>query len=157
MPIRPACGWPDVLSYVRAERPAAVILDVEPLLAYWDTGTAELDHGVNDALAELRGAAGLRAIVFATNSRRRPSMVPTAQGLSVDYLAAAGKPLSVRTYRALPRPGVVIGDQVATDGVLAWRLGFALLRVHLAGATMPAGPRLMRCIGRPLEPLLFHR
>ena len=71
------------------------------------------------------------------------------------YLASAGKPLRTAAYQSFPRPGVVIGDQVATDGILARRLGytFVLFDPHLTG--VPAGPRLMAACGRLVRPLLF--
>ena len=52
---------------------------------------------------------------------------------------------------------MVIGDQVATDGILARRLGYAFVLVdsHMAG--VPAGPRLMGAAGRLLRPLMFTR
>jgi predicted HAD superfamily phosphohydrolase YqeG len=43
------------------------------------------------------------------------------------YLASAVKPLRTAAYRALPRPGAVIGDQLSTDGLLARRLGYTFL------------------------------
>ena len=43
------------------------------------------------------------------------------------YLASAGKPMRTAAYRLFPRPGMVIGDQVATDGILARRLGFTFV------------------------------
>lgn len=43
-------------------------------------------------------------------------------------------------YRALSRPGVVVGDQVATDGVFAARLGFAFAHVQYTGYDPPLGP-----------------
>ena len=77
--------------------------------------------------------------------------------MRVVYLASARKPLRISPYLGFPRPGVVIGDQVATDGVLAWRLGYTFLqyRPHLDRA--PAGPRLMYQCGRLVRPLLFRR
>jgi hypothetical protein len=52
----------------------------------------------------------------------------------------------------------MIGDQVATDGILARRLGYTFLRYCPDLSRAPAGPRLMSELGRPLEALLFrHR
>ncbi len=82
-------------------------------------------------------------------------------GVRAEYLASAGKPLRTAYYRAFPRPGVVIGDQLATDGALARRLGYAFLQYRpepgsLPGG-LPAGPRLMDWGGRLVRPLLFAR
>jgi len=53
------------------------------------------------------------------------------------------------------RPGVVIGDQVATDGILARRLGYAFILFDPQLAGVPAGPRLMGAAGRIVRPMLF--
>ena len=69
------------------------------------------------------------------------------------YLASAGKPLRTAPYRALPRPGAVIGDQVATDGLLARRLGYTFLHWSPQLVGVPLRPRLMGLLGRLAQPL----
>jgi predicted HAD superfamily phosphohydrolase YqeG len=93
-------------------------------------------------------------VCFSTNSLRRPSVVPSAAGVRVVYLSSAAKPLRTTAYQRFPRPGVVIGDQVATDGILARRLGYAFIRVDRP-ARVPPGARLMAAAGRLVRPLLF--
>lgn len=132
------------------------IVDVEPLVAYWNTGRPELRAGVTSTVERL-AATGLQTLVFSTNSTRTLDVLPFADGLDVEYLATAGKPLRLRAYRSLPRPGVVLGDQVATDGVLARRLGFTFLHYCPDLGAIPPGPRLMRLLGRPIEALVFRR
>jgi hypothetical protein len=83
--------------------------------------------------------------------------VPSGAGLRVVYLASAGKPLRTGAYRGFPRPGVVIGDQVATDGILARRLDYAFVLFDPQLSGLPAGPRLMGTAGRLVRPLLFTR
>jgi predicted HAD superfamily phosphohydrolase YqeG len=99
----------------------------------------------------------VRVVVFATNSVRRPSAVPSVPGLRVMYLASAGKPLRTAPYRALPRPGAVVGDQVATDGLLAYRLGYTFLRWSPRLTGVPLRPRLLHLLGRVILPLFFTR
>ena len=132
-----------------------LIFDVEPLVAYWDGGQEALDQGMARVLSEVSVLPAVQVLCFATNSSRRPSVMPVGAGLRVVYLASAGKPLRITPYRSFPRPGVVIGDQVATDGILARRLGYMFVQFdgQLAGA--PAGPRLMGAAGRLVRPLLF--
>jgi len=147
----------DVLSRVAGVAPRAVIFDVEPLVAFWDTDQASLDAGVALVLDRLRGVAGIQVVVFATNSVRRPSAVPDDEvGTQVLYFASAGKPIRTNRYRRLPPAGLVVGDQVATDGLLARRLGYAFLHYEPTG-NMPRGPSAMRMLGRALRPLLFAR
>lgn len=147
----------DVLRRL-TERPArTVIFDVEPLVAYWDNGQDALDRGVTLVLDRMRRIPAVQVVCFATNSRRRPSVTPVSSGVRVVYLATAHKPLVTAPYRTFPRPGVVIGDQIATDGVLARRLGYAFVQYSPPSAGLPPGPYLMRQAGRLLQPLLFIR
>jgi predicted HAD superfamily phosphohydrolase YqeG len=132
-----------------------IIMDVEPLVAYWDTSRAYLDRGVALAVDQAAALPDVHVVCFATNSAREPSVVPPSGRVTVRYVASAGKPLRTAPYRDLPRPGVVIGDQVATDGILARRLGYTFLHYLPPRAAMPIGPRLLRYSGRLLQPLVF--
>jgi predicted HAD superfamily phosphohydrolase YqeG len=108
-------------------------------------------------LARAREVPGVQVVCFATNSLRRPSAALAGDDVRAEYLASAGKPLRTRYYRDFPRPGVVIGDQLATDGALARRLGYAFLQYHPDEGSLPPGPRLMDSIGRLVRPVLFAR
>jgi hypothetical protein len=131
-----------------------IVFDVEPLVASWHSSQETLDRGVAAVLDEVSAVQGVEAVCFATNSARRPSAIPAGAGPRIIYLASAGKPFRTAPYRDLPRPGVIIGDQPATDGVLARRLGYTFLYYcpPLTGA--PIGPRLLRQCGRLVLPLL---
>ncbi len=147
----------DVVRWAGELSARTVIFDVEPLVAYWDGSQEALDQGVARVLSEVSVLPALQVLCFATNSSRRPSVVPGGAGLRVVYLASAGKPMRTAPYRRFPRPGVVIGDQVATDGILARRLGYAFVLFDPQSAGAPAGPRLMGAAGRLVRPLLFSR
>jgi predicted HAD superfamily phosphohydrolase YqeG len=69
----------------------------------------------------------VRVVCFATNSMRRLQAVPGRAGAGVAYLASAGKPMRLAPYQGFPGPGAVVGDQFATDGLLARRLGYAFV------------------------------
>jgi predicted HAD superfamily phosphohydrolase YqeG len=134
-----------------------LIFDVEPLVAWWDTSQQTLDEGIAVVVAQLDQVPEVRDLMFATNSDRRPSALPSEPGVRVSYLASAGKPLRTGAYRGLPGPGAVIGDQVLTDGLLAYRLGFTFLHWDPRLAGVPIGPRAMNLLGRVARPLLFGR
>lgn len=142
-----------VLDRARELSVRTMIFDVEPLVAWWDSGRESLDRGIAAVVAELAELPDVRAVVFATNSARRPSAIPSVPGVQVTYLASAGKPLRTAPYRALPRPGAVIGDQVATDGLLAYRLGYTFLHWSPRLAGVPLRPRLMGFLGQLARPL----
>jgi hypothetical protein len=131
------------------------VVDVEPLVASWHSGQSLLDAGVARTVAQL-GAVG-EVLCFATNSARRPAAIPAASAARLIYLGSARKPVLTAPYRDLPRPGVVIGDQVITDGALARRLGFTFLHYCPVASAMPLGPRLLRYCGWLLLPFLYPR
>ncbi|HEY3716092.1 MAG TPA: hypothetical protein VGL39_16315 [Jatrophihabitantaceae bacterium] len=132
-----------------------VIFDVEPLVAFWDTDELTLDRGIVTVVSRAAVLGDVQVIGFATNSLRWAAVDQAAGG--VFYVSAERKPMRLAPYRSLPSPGVVVGDQVATDGVLARRLGFAFVHYCPRLDRIPVGPRLMRQLGRPLRPLLFDR
>jgi predicted HAD superfamily phosphohydrolase YqeG len=132
-----------------------LVFDVEPLVATWDGTQDALDRGIGAVLDLMRGVSGVRAVCFATNSARRPSALPQVPGIEVVYLVSARKPFGLAPYDRLPVPGVVIGDQVLTDGLLARRLGYSFLHYRHPQAS-PAGPRVLDGVGQLARPLIFR-
>ena len=147
----------DLFAEARKLSVRTMVIDVEPLVAPWDSGQEALDRGIACILKEVRTIPSVRAVTFATNSNRRPAVAPACPGIQVAYLASAGKPLHTAPYRDLPRPGAVAGDQVPTDGVLAYRLGFSFLHYMPELTGVPLGPSLMYHWGELMRPLLFRR
>ncbi|WP_347588255.1 hypothetical protein [Acrocarpospora sp. B8E8] len=112
---------------------------------------------MNTILDQITSATAVQAIVFATNSARALPEIPAVARIHLGYLASARKPLRITPYRDLPRPGVVVGDQVATDGLLACRLGYTFLHYCPSLPHIPRGPRLMRHLGRPIHAVCSAR
>jgi predicted HAD superfamily phosphohydrolase YqeG len=152
-----AADLDDVLGRVRGLRVATVVFDVEPLVAGWGSGQAALDEGAAAVASQAVTVAGVQVVCFSTNSARRPAEVPRGDGTRVVWLTLAGKPLRIAPYRDFPGPGVVVGDQVATDGMLARRLGYTFVHYRPRLGGVPAGPRLMGGLGRLVRPLVFTR
>ena len=134
-----------------------MIFDVEPLVAPWHSSQEALDQGIARILGDVRMVPSVRVVVFSTNSARRPSALPACDGVQVSYLASADKPLRTEPYHGLPRPGAVAGDQLPTDGILAYRLRFTFLHYTPELTDVPLGPRLMHHWGALVRPLLFRR
>lgn len=147
----------EVPGYIRRLAARTVIFDIEPLVAAWDTTQEALDRGIARVLGEIRAVPSLSVVCFATNSAREPSAIPVIPGIRVDYEASARKPIRTHPYRSLPRPGLLIGDQVATDGLLARRIGYEFLHFRPAPGSMPPGPALLSGWGELMRPLLFSR
>jgi len=131
------------------------LLDIEPLVAFWDGTQEALDRGIGAALDLVAGVPSVRVVCFTTNSARQPSALPRLPDIEVIYLTSARKPLSIAPYERLPAPGVVIGDQVMTDGLLARRLGYYFLH-YRPPESGPAGPRLLDGVGMLARPLIFR-
>ena len=134
---------------------ATAVFDIEPLIAHWDTGQQALDEGVQRVLTGAESLPDLLVLCFATNSRRRPSAIPARQKFRVSYIALAAKPFRTARYREFPVPGVLIGDQVLTDGVLARRLGYTFVHYLPAQEQVPRGPWLLNRCGQLIRRLLF--
>jgi hypothetical protein len=151
----------ELFERVRSLALETLIFDIEPLVAPWKGGQQGLDRGVAEVLGYAGNVPSVRAVVFSTNSARRPSAVPVAPAgltdLTVEYVASAAKPLRIAPYRDLPRPGAVIGDQLPTDGILAYRLGYLFLHFDPPYGHVPLGPRLMHRWGQAVRPVLFRR
>lgn len=152
-----AAGLGEVSRLAEKLSARTMIFDIEPLVAHWDSGRTTLDQGIAQVLGEAATVPGLQLVCFATNSSRRPSALPNRAGVRVVYLASAGKPLRTAPYLDFPRPGVVVGDQVVTDGILALRLGYAFVLYDARTRIVPLGPRLMGAWGQIVRPLLFRR
>jgi predicted HAD superfamily phosphohydrolase YqeG len=150
-------GLADLFAAARELSVRTMILDVEPLVVSWQGSQESLDHGIARILGDVRSVPSVRVVVFATNSARRPSAVPACDGLQVRYLASAEKPLRTAPYHDLPRPGAVAGDQLPTDGILAYRLAFTFLHYAPELAGVPLGPALMHRWGKVVRPVLFRR
>jgi hypothetical protein len=112
-------------------------------------------EGIARVLDNVGAIPGVRAVCFATNSARQPSALPDIPGIDVSYLVSARKPVRTAAYRRLPLPGVVIGDQVMTDGLLARRLGYSFLH-YRHPQPGPLGPRLLDAVGELARPLMFR-
>jgi predicted HAD superfamily phosphohydrolase YqeG len=147
----------DMLDRARKLSVRTLIVDIEPLVSWWDNTQESLDWGVAMVTGKVATLPTVRALVFSTNSTRRPSVIPAAGDLEVRYLSSAGKPLRTAPYGDLPLPGAVLGDQVPTDGLLARRLGFTFLHYQPRLDGVPLGPRLMHRLGRLAVPALFSR
>ncbi|MBV9384395.1 MAG: hypothetical protein JOY82_23800 [Streptosporangiaceae bacterium] len=160
-PLERAASLDEAMRRARELTARTMIFDVEPLVAHWESDQAALEHGIARVVSELAAAPSVRVLCFSTNSARRPSAMPEPDGAGprpqVVYLASAGKPLRIAPYRDFPRPGMVVGDQIVTDGILARRLGYTFVLYDPRLADVPAGPRLLGAGGRLVRHLLFSR
>jgi predicted HAD superfamily phosphohydrolase YqeG len=145
----------ELLQRLNQISPTTLIIDIEPFVAYWDGTQDELDRGLAHVVDLVMAVPGVAIVCFATNSARRPSVQPRSTRADVVYLASARKPAQIAPYLSFPRPGVVIGDQVLTDGLLARRLDYEFLRYRAPLAGAPLRPQLLQGLGRLARRPLF--
>ena len=152
------CTSPEQVHHLLATlAPRTAVVDIEPLIANWGTGVDALDEGLAQFLESLSDLPSLEYVAFATNSPRRPTELRPAGDLTVTYYARAQKPFRTSPYRGLPRPGVVIGDQIPTEGLLAHRLGYTFIQYQVPFSSMNPGPKFNATLGRPIRPFFLTR
>jgi len=140
----------EVASLVDAVgRPAVVIFDADNTLVPQGVAVEEFARGVVAATERFRELSGVERVIILTNGPERgvPGMIHRGN-----------KPWTTRRRLELDRADDVwvIGDQILTDGVLAWRLGARFVHVAIdVEAESPEQAR-MRRMGRRLTGLLFR-
>lgn len=134
-----------------------VAIDVEPLVAQWRTTDTDLESGV-DAVSELTTRyPNISNVMLLTNSARRLSGEALA-GTSMAYVARACKPWRRHGLDVSTGALAVIGDQLLTDGLLAWRCRHRptlFVEVHDCSRDAPLWPALQRWAATPLRNILF--
>ena len=133
-----------------AAKPIVLIFDADNTLVPQGVPVDEFKQGVNAAIDRFEAQPSVARVIVLTNGPDRgvPEMVHRGN-----------KPFTTRRRLGLTgaHTGVcVVGDQILTDGVLAWRLGAAFVLLALdteMEATRQAG---MRRIGNVLTGLLFR-
>lgn len=146
-----------VVDLIAEFRPATVVADVEPLIVSWDSTAAEVDRRAARFAEKLATAVPLtlRLLVFASNSRMPVPGDLRAENIDIVFVSPARKPWVTRYLVAAPRPIVVVGDQVVTDGLLAVRSGTAF--IHFIADDRPSWwPRLQAVIGKPVVRIAFR-
>jgi hypothetical protein len=144
-----------VLAAVAGLQPATLVVDVEPFVAPWGCSSSAAISGAAE-LSELLVLAtpNLRALVFATNARLTTRHELHEELLHVAFVCSACKPWRITYLAGVPQPLVVLGDQIITDGLLAFRLHAQFLHWQASGR-LPWWPRLQAIIGAPLVRFIF--
>ena len=150
------CSDLDVLRTI-LERfmPATLVLDLEPMILAWDASGDEL----SDALSRIGNALGwaqdprMQVVIVSNSTRILPRSV-SISGDEVTVIGRAAKPWRPTILATHPKPILIVGDQVVTDGILAWRLGAAFVHWQLSERA-PLWPTFQSKVGCAVERLLF--
>jgi hypothetical protein len=144
-----------VLAALGALQPATLIVDVQPFVAPWSCSSDAIFPSVV-ALSQYFADAtpDLRTLVFSTNARPASRQLLQQARPQVTFVSGARKPWSTSYLVGAPQPILVLGDQIITDGLLAFRLRGYFLHWRTCGH-IPWWPRLQTVIGMPVAKLMF--
>lgn len=143
----------DAVASVAAEadRRLILIFDTDNTIVPQGTPPKEFRDRVNQAIDRFEQIPTVERAIVLTNGPRR----------GVDRMISRGnKPWTSRKRLGLVDGNTemwVIGDQVLTDGVLAWRLGAEFFHCMIDPADDYPGQARLRRLGRLVAPLIFRR
>lgn len=140
-----------VADFVAASDGANVLIfDADNTLAPQGAPVEEFGALVNQAIDRFEASPGVSRVIVITNGPQRD--VP-------NMISRGNKPWTSRRrlgLRGLQTPIVVVGDQLLTDGMLAWRLGATFLHLVIDGEAEERRQAMMRRYGRRVAGLFFR-
>ena len=152
VPMRDVRSLDDVMPFLESgDGEQVVISDVDNTLAPQGASLAELGPMVNAAMDRIEASRNVTRVIALTNGPQR----------QVDRVISRGnKPWTTRRrlgLRGSHQPIVVIGDQVLTDGILAWRVRATFLHLVIDRETEEPRQAALRQLGRIVMGLFFYR
>ncbi len=153
IPFTPVSDLDEVVALLAAAPgPAVVILDADNTLVRQGADEEEYADAVNGTVDRLEQLKSVARVIVATNGPDRG--VPHA-------INRADKPWTSRERLGLdPQSDAsiwVVGDQVLTDGLLAWRLRARFVHLTLDPKDPYPGQARMRRLGKLVAPLLLRK
>ena len=152
VPIRDVQSLDEVIAFIEStDGQRVIIFDVDNTLAPQGIPVAEFGQLVNSAIDRVEANSGIARVIALTNGPQRE--VPR-------MISRGNKPWTTRRrlgLRGSSAPLVVVGDQVLTDGLLAWRLVATFLHMVIDDETEERRQAVMRRIGSIVVVMLFRR
>lgn len=151
VPIRLVRSLDEAAAVVAShDRKTIVIFDVDNTLARQGAPFDEVAAVVDGTIGSFEAIPSVSRVIVLTNGPQRgvPQMV-----------SRGNKPWTTRHRLGLHRAGdtiVVVGDQVLTDGLLAWRLNATFLHLVIDETNEDRSQARMRSIGRVAQGLFFR-
>jgi len=141
----------DVMAFVESSPSEKVIIfDVDNTLAPQGCALDDFAMLVNAAIDRCEECGSVKRVIALTNGPQR----------EVDRMVSRGnKPWTTRRRLGLSgnrEPIVVVGDQVLTDGLLAWRLRATFLHLVIDDEEEERRQAIMRRIGAMITAVLFR-
>jgi len=127
---------------------SVVLIDLENTVVPY--GAARALASTTALLDRFKEGCDMDRVIFVTNSSdvELVELVGAITGCKV--ISEAHKPFTSKrriAAQTTATPGLVLGDQILTDGILAWRLGCPFIQFQLERTGEPAWPRIIRGFG----------
>ena len=152
VPMRDLQSLDEVMAFVEStDGQKVIVFDVDNTLAPQDVPLKEFGRLVNSAIDRVEANPSIARVIALTNGPQRE--VPR-------MISRGNKPWTTRRrlgLRGSSAPLVVVGDQVLTDGLLAWRLGATFLHLVIDDESEERRQAVMRRIGSIVVVILFRR
>ena len=152
VPMRDLHSLDEVMAFVEStDGKKVIVFDVDNTLAPQDVPLKEFGLLVNSAIDRVEANPSIARVIALTNGPQRE--VPR-------MISRGNKPWTTRRrlgLRGSSAPLVVVGDQVLTDGLLAWRLGATFLHLVIDDQSEDRRQAVMRRIGSIVVVILFRR
>lgn len=129
--------------------PVVLVFDADNTLVPQGASVREFQRRVEDTIERFEAMRAVSRVVVLTNG-------PDRQAPEVIY--RGNKPWTTRKrlgLEATQEAVWVIGDQILTDGLLAWRIGAAYILLAIDIDQETSRQATMRRIGRRLSPIFF--
>lgn len=143
VPLRRIRTLDDVEAFIRSSPGRnVVIFDIDNTLVPQHVRPDDFIEVVNAAIDRFEANPTVERVIALTNGPQRDVTRIVSRG---------NKPWTTRRrlgLRGVQSPIVVVGDQVLTDGLLAWRLGATHLHLVLDDRDEPSRQASMRRVGR---------
>lgn len=152
VPMRAVRSLDEVLAFMESsDGKKVLILDVDNTLAPQGASREDFGHLVDGAIDRFEANGGCGRVIALTNGPQRgvPRMI-----------SRGNKPWTSRRRLGLERGHeaiIVVGDQIVTDGVLAWRLKATFLHLVIDDENEPLRQAIMRRVGTVLAGLFFSQ
>jgi len=151
VPIHDVSSLDDVAAFVSAAGGGRVVVfDADNTLVRQGAPLDEFGAAVNSAIDRFDALIEVDRVIVLTNGPER--------GVS-RMISRGNKPWTTRRRLALKKatPIVVTGDQILTDGLLAWRLGATFLHLVVDEGNEAKSQAVMRRVGSVAAALFFRR
>ncbi len=132
--------------------PLIVVFDADNTLVRQGAPPAEFAPRIDEVIDKFERLAAIERVIVISNGPPRGAE---------RMISRVNKPWTTRRRLGIRRrsktPIWVIGDQILSDGLLAWRLGATFLQCAIDPADDYPGQARMRRLGRYVAPLIFRK